>query len=209
MQELDKYIDQIKKLCHKNRVKSLFAFGSAAKDNLQAGSDIDLVVDIDEKDPISYSDYYFNLKFALEKLFERNIDLLEQKAIKNPYLKQQIEETKVLIYGKWDKTWLADIKKAIEEVKSFLPEKKNFRDFQSDIKTQRAIERNIEIIGEAVNRILKANPDYNIENARSIVDTRNRIIHGYDTVSKEIIWSIIIRDLPKLEKEIDRLIDID
>ncbi len=104
------------------------------------------------------------------------------------------------------KTWLIDIIQAIDEINRFLPEKKNFHEFQNDLKTQRAIERNVEIIGEALNRILKLKPEYPIANARKIVDTRNRIIHGYDSVSSEIIWGIAIRDLPKLEKEIRELI---
>ena len=104
------------------------------------------------------------------------------------------------------KTWLEDISQAIDEIQSFLPEKKDFIKFQEDLKTQRAIERNIEIIGEAVGRILKLFPDFPIQNARKIIDTRNRIIHGYDTVSKDIIWGIVIRDLPKLETEIKKLL---
>src|SRR6476620_8036798 len=104
-------------------------------------------------------------------------------------------------------TWLADIKQAINEIKGFLPDKKDFFEFKKDIKTKRAIERNIEIIGEAVNRILKADPDCQITNARKIVDTRNRISHGYDSVSEDIIWSIVIREIPNLEQEIARLLD--
>ena len=104
------------------------------------------------------------------------------------------------------KTWLIDIQQAISEIKQFLPETKNFIDFKKDLKTRRAIERNIEIIGEAVNRILAANPDIQISSARKIVDTRNRIIHGYDSVSEDIIWAIVIRYLPPLEKEIAELL---
>lgn len=88
-----------------------------------------------------------------------------------------------------------------------MPDKKNFLEFQKDTKTKRAIERNIEVIGEAVNRILKADPDYPIANARKIVDTRNRIIHGYDSVSEDIIWAIVIKEIPNLDKKINRLID--
>jgi|SRR5690606_4030927 len=104
------------------------------------------------------------------------------------------------------RTWLSDIKQAIEEINIFLPDKRDFFEFRNDLKTRRAIERNVEIIGEAVNRILKVNPDIKIKNSRKIVDTRNRIIHGYDRVSEEIIWSIVIRDLPKLEMEIKDLL---
>ncbi|MEX2567477.1 MAG: HepT-like ribonuclease domain-containing protein [Cyclobacteriaceae bacterium] len=104
------------------------------------------------------------------------------------------------------RTWLADIKEAIEEINFFLPDKRDFFKFRNDLKTKRAIERNIGIIGEAVNRILKVDPKIEIKNSRKIVDTRNRIIHGYDSVSEEIIWSIVVRDLPKLENEIHALL---
>jgi uncharacterized protein with HEPN domain len=104
-------------------------------------------------------------------------------------------------------SWLSDIMQAINEINDFLPDKKDFFEFQKDIKTKRAIERNIEIIGEAVNRILKADPNFPISNARKIVDTRNRISHGYDSVSEDIIWAIVLREIPKLEEEISRLMN--
>ena len=79
-------IDKIKVLCDEYHVKTLFAFGSVARDELKPTSDIDLVVDIDSKDPLTYSDDYFGLKFQLEQLLKRQIDLLELRAIKNQYL---------------------------------------------------------------------------------------------------------------------------
>jgi len=105
------------------------------------------------------------------------------------------------------KTWLEDIRQSIEEIEEFLPEKRNFIDFQKDLKTRKAIERNIEIIGEAVQRILKINPEIKITNARKIVDTRNRIIHGYDSISVDIIWAIAVQDLEKLKTAIIRLLE--
>ncbi len=98
------------------------------------------------------------------------------------------------------------IHQAIQEINLFLPDKKNFFEFQKDLKTRRAIERNLEIIGEAVGRILKVQPGLKITNARKIVDTRNRISHGYDSVSEEIIWAIVVRDISKLEAEVVRLL---
>jgi len=99
MNELTRHIDQIRMLCGSNKVKSLFAFGSVLTEDFKLESDIDLIVDIDEKNPLSYSDSYFNLKFQLEQLFQRKVDLVEQKALKNPYLKEKIERTMVRIYG--------------------------------------------------------------------------------------------------------------
>jgi uncharacterized protein with HEPN domain len=104
------------------------------------------------------------------------------------------------------KTWLENIDNAINEINMFLPDKRDFLAFQRDIKTRRAIERNIEIIGEAMNRILHVAPEISISNARKIVNTRNRIIHGYDTVSDDILWSIVIKYLPILDREIKALI---
>ncbi len=98
--------------------------------------------------------------------------------------------------------WREDIKQTIDEIEEFLPERRVFFEFKRDLKTRKAIERNIEIIGEAVNRILNVNPEIQIANARKIVDTRNRIIHGYDTVSENIIWVIVSNDLKKLFGEL-------
>jgi len=104
-------------------------------------------------------------------------------------------------------TWLEDITQSIDEIEEFLPERRDFFEFKKDLKTRKAIERNIEIIGEAVNRILNVNPEIKITNARKIVDTRNRIIHGYDTVSEDIIWAIVSNDLKKLRQEIKNLLE--
>jgi len=104
------------------------------------------------------------------------------------------------------KTWLKDIEQAIAEIISFIPDITNFKDFQKDLKTKRAVERNIGIIGEAMSRILKAQPNIKISDTRKIVDTRHRIVHGYDSVSEEILWGIIITSLPTLDKEIKDLL---
>lgn len=100
MEILNEHIEQINKLCELNEVRALFAFGSVTTGKFKSDSDIDLVVDIDDNDPISYADKYFNLKFQLEKILEKQIDLLEQKAIKNRFLKDEIDRTKIQIYGK-------------------------------------------------------------------------------------------------------------
>lgn len=100
MNLINSNIDRIKALCDTYHVKTLFAFGSVTTNELRPTSDIDLVVDIDNNDPLSYSDDYFGLKFQLELLLKRHIDLLESRAIKNQYLKQNIENSRVLVYGK-------------------------------------------------------------------------------------------------------------
>jgi uncharacterized protein with HEPN domain len=101
---------------------------------------------------------------------------------------------------------LKDIEQAILEIYEFLPKEKNFFEFQKDLKTRKAIERNIEIIGEAMDRILKIDPNIQISDSRKIVDTRNRIIHGYDVVSNDVIWLIVNKSLPILEVEVKKLL---
>ena len=106
-------------------------------------------------------------------------------------------------------TCLYDIYNSVSEIESYFKGKpKSFTKFQKDAKTKRAIERNLEIIGEALNRIIQVNPKIKISDARKIIDTRNRIIHGYDTVSEEILWSIVIKYLPKLKKEVQKLLKL-
>ncbi len=100
VKEIKDHIEQIKRLCRTHSVKSLFAFGSVVSNTLKNTSDIDLLVDIDSKDPIDYSDNYFELKFQLESILKRPVDLLEDKSLKNPFLKKQIDNIKVLIYGR-------------------------------------------------------------------------------------------------------------
>lgn len=104
--------------------------------------------------------------------------------------------------------WLEDILRSIDEIFDFLPENRNFFEFQKDIKTKKAVERNIEIIGEAVNRITSYKYGIiEIQNARQIIGTRNRLAHEYDNISDEVIWTIIVRELPKLKDEIIKLQD--
>lgn len=91
--------EEIKNLCKTNKVKSLFAFGSITRHDFNDNSDIDLVVDFNESDPFKYTDLYFNLKNKLENLLKRQIDLLEERAISNHLFRQQLDSTKVKIYG--------------------------------------------------------------------------------------------------------------
>ena len=96
---LDSYINDIKRLCQENRVKNLYVFGSVLSEDFEDTSDIDLVVEIDSDDPLDYADRYFNLKFSLQDIFNREVDLLENKAIRNPYIRENIDKTKSLVYG--------------------------------------------------------------------------------------------------------------
>lgn len=105
------------------------------------------------------------------------------------------------------KKHLQDILTATQEIESFFGDKpKLFEDFYCNLCLRRAIERNIEIIGEAMNRILKTDRNIAITNSRKIVDARNYIIHGYDSLSADILWSMVINHLPKLKDEVTALL---
>jgi uncharacterized protein with HEPN domain len=103
--------------------------------------------------------------------------------------------------------YLFDIKLAIEDIDSyFKTEPRKFENYKNNSLLKRAIERNLEIIGEAINRILKEDPSFPIEDAKRIIGLRNQIIHGYDSLSDENIWGILTVHLPKLKADIESLI---
>jgi uncharacterized protein len=99
MNIIDQNNDLIRALCLKFKVKSLYAFGSVLTDEFKKSSDIDLIVDFMDVNLNDYADNYFELKSSLEKLFKREVDLLENKAITNPFLRKSIENSKQLIFG--------------------------------------------------------------------------------------------------------------
>ncbi|WP_445716717.1 HepT-like ribonuclease domain-containing protein [Flavobacterium sp.] len=105
--------------------------------------------------------------------------------------------------------WLYDIKISIEEIDSFFKEEdKDFFKYKNNLMLKRAVERNLEIIGEAVNRIITRENSFTVKisNAKAIIGLRNQVIHAYDNISDENIWSILTNHLPKLKGEIDALI---
>lgn len=92
-------MEQINELCHRHKVRRLYAFGSAVDGRLGEDSDIDLLVDFSGVGLPAYAENYLGLKSSLEELFGRSVDLLEDKAIDNPYLRESIDSSKQLIYG--------------------------------------------------------------------------------------------------------------
>jgi hypothetical protein len=90
----------IAKLCKENKVDKLYAFGSVLTDNFNENSDIDFVVSFNNQIKLlDYADNYFNLLFSFEDLFNKKIDLITEKSLKNPYFIKEVNETKQLVYG--------------------------------------------------------------------------------------------------------------
>ena len=104
---------------------------------------------------------------------------------------------------------LFDINTSIDSINDYLGGERNFFEYQKNKLLRRGVEREIEIIGEAMSRILKIEPDFKIENARQIIDTRNWVIHGYDKVDDVIIWGIVSIHLPKLKIEIENILKVE
>ncbi|MDI9337263.1 MAG: DUF86 domain-containing protein [Alphaproteobacteria bacterium] len=102
--------------------------------------------------------------------------------------------------------FLFDILESIRKIYEFLGEPLVFENYIKNSMLQNAVERNIEIIGEAVKKLLELNPEFKITNARKIVNTRNKISHGYDEIDSSEIWNIIINHLPLLKKEVESFI---
>jgi len=104
-------------------------------------------------------------------------------------------------------TFLQDILDAIADVESFFVDyPMRFDVFEKDYLRRSAVERKAEIMGEAMNRIKKTDPTIEIPNARDIIDTRNRIIHAYDNVRPEFLWGLVVRHIPELKKDVERIL---
>lgn len=104
-------------------------------------------------------------------------------------------------------TYLQDVLDAISDLQScFVGFPNRYDLFERDIMRKCVVERKVEIMGEAINRIRKVDPEVAIPNAQAIIDTRNRIIHAYDNVQPEFLWSLVIRHIPELKKDVERII---
>ena len=103
--------------------------------------------------------------------------------------------------------YLFDILTSIDSIYEYLGEQRNFNVYLSNKQLRRSVERELEIIGEAVGRIIQLNPNILISNAKKIVSLRNRVIHAYDNVNDETVWGIVINHLPKLREEVNKLFE--
>lgn len=101
------------------------------------------------------------------------------------------------------KKYLLDISESISHIEEFIADVTSFFEYEEDLLVKRAVERELEIIGEAMRRILDLELGVVIQNSRKIVDLRNRVIHGYDKVDDAVIWGILKRHIPILKDDIE------
>ncbi len=105
------------------------------------------------------------------------------------------------------KKYLFDIKDSVESINQYLNNNLDFNNYKSNKMLRRAVEREYEIVGEALTRIIKIDPEIRISSKRQIIGMRNRVIHGYDKIDDEIVWGITIKHLPVLKIEIENLLN--
>jgi len=103
--------------------------------------------------------------------------------------------------------YMFDIKTSIDSIDEYLGNKRDFVEYENNKLLRRGIERELEIIGEAANRILKIDPTIKIDNVRKIVDLRNWVIHGYDKIDNVVIWGIISKQIPLLKIQVEELLE--
>jgi uncharacterized protein with HEPN domain len=106
-----------------------------------------------------------------------------------------------------EKKYLSDIQYYTNEIYIHLKNIETFDEYQKNITVKRAVERCLEVIGEAMNHLLSVNSLIEITGKRQIIALRNRIIHGYDKVSDTAIWAIIHDNLPVLKNEVEKLLE--
>ena len=100
MDIIETNINTLVNLCKKHKVKELYLFGSILTANFNEKSDIDFLVEFENIDILEYADNYFELKEKLEKLFDREIDLLENQAIRNPIFRKVLDREKRIVYDR-------------------------------------------------------------------------------------------------------------
>lgn len=102
--------------------------------------------------------------------------------------------------------YLQDVLDAINDMQScFIGFPNRYDLFENDLMRKCVVERKVEIMGEAINRIRKIDRSIEIPNAKDIIDTRNRIIHSYDNVTPEFLWGLVVRHIPELKRDIERI----
>jgi uncharacterized protein with HEPN domain len=102
--------------------------------------------------------------------------------------------------------YILDIESIIEELEDIIKHhNKDFTDFQKNIISVRAVERDLTIIGEAINKIVQLKPDISISGVKQIVGLRNLIVHAYDSIEPSVLWRILLKDIPVLKEEIEEL----
>jgi uncharacterized protein with HEPN domain/predicted nucleotidyltransferase len=223
-QRLKVSAEEIASFCDRWKIAEFALFGSVLRDDFRADSDIDVLVTFSPEGKWNFFEIV-QAQQELETLLGREVDLTQKKGLVNPFSRAEILSKYRVIYplekanfikiDKADKmnqdnarnsAALLDIMKAIQQIQSFI-QGVTYENYLDNELLQRAIERNCEIIGEAVRRITpefrEAHPEVDWAGA---VGLRNIMIHQYDRVDNETIWQIVMAIFPVLLPQIERLL---
>jgi uncharacterized protein with HEPN domain/predicted nucleotidyltransferase len=199
--DIASHSEELRELCRQFHVRRLDLFGSATGEDFDAErSDLDFLVEFDLRAPEALSlKTFFGLKESLEKLFGRSVDLVEPGAIRNPYLKASIERSRESSLRRDPKSLLWDARDAAKAIAD-MTAGKSFSDFDSDLVLRSAVERQFEILGEALAQLARLDPTLaaRIPDLRQIVAFRNVLIHRYARIDRARVWRAVEDDLPPL-----------
>lgn len=220
---------QLEAICRKYRVGTLRLFGSALTERFSdESSDIDLAVEFDERLDLPWYGQVTGLIDELSGLFGRSVDVVDQQAVRNPYLRENIAARGVMIYGESQpkpsgavgmmdeaqertnriRGVLSDIIECCDQLMAFT-DQKTLDDFLGDKMLQLATERLFITIGEAANGLRKADPDaeHSISSLGEIVAMRNRLVHQYWTADQKLLWDVVGKHVPVLREQTGRYLE--
>lgn len=208
---VDANLPTLRALCRRFGVHRLDLFGSAAAGRFDpARSDLDFLVAFA---PSERPKRYLRLLAELEKLFGRKVDLIDEAALENPYLRRQIEAERrtlfpIVMVSTQAATFLWDARRTAERITRFTAGR-SFDDYLDDDMLRAAVERQFEIIGEAFAGLQRtdAAAAAQVPDLRQIISFRNVLIRGYATVNDRIVWDAVQDDLPNLLAALARLLD--
>ncbi len=224
-------ISEVAEICRRHHVKRLEVFGSAAVGDFDPdSSDIDFLVDFGDAPRKPWYGNHFELKEELQELFQREVDLIDDIAIKNPYFRKSVDDTRKQIYPtshfpsplcsesgreqakqrsqEMPKTYLWEIQQAAQSITEFTADT-SYDQFKEDWLTLGAVERQLTVIGQAMAGLEErySSIAIGISAHKSFIDFGNDLIHRYDEIQSQKVWEIIQRKLPTLLNEVTNLLE--
>jgi len=217
-------LDAVAELCRRFHVRTLDVFGSAVTGRFDpARSDIDFLVEFEEPRGDGYAKRWLGLEQGLAALFNRPVDVLGESSLKNPFLRRSIEATKRRLFPPSEFTddrpiepsmsekqpakYLWDAVEAAARIERFTSGR-TFDEYLSDEMLRAAVERQFEIIGEALAGLRRIDPTLaaKVPDLVEIIAFRNILVHAYSDINHQHVWRVIERDLLDLRATVERLL---